>query len=205
MLKAFLFDLDGTIWDSQKATVHALKEVIGNEKSIKPKEKTLTKLVTTKTPLQILNSYGINNHNVFWREYRKNYDLVTTFFADTYSVLKKMLDCRKKLGIVTSLKKTIAMELLDRLELSSLFSVIITPSDTSARKPNPRPVLIAIRRLKVSETETIYVGDQEIDIVAAEKAGCYSGLAEWGKCSDISAIPDFRFGKIGDILALCEE
>jgi pyrophosphatase PpaX len=203
MLKAFLFDLDGTIWDSKKAICMALKQVIFKQKDENPQEKTLIKRLDEESPIQILNSYRLRDYSLFWKEYKTNYNLLNIFFKDTALVLKEMLHRRKKLGVVTSLKKKVATEMLDKFDLSSLFSVVVTPSDTSDRKPSPKPLLIAMDRLRVDAKETIYIGDQEIDIVAAARAGCYSGLAQWGKRS-VSKSADFTLNKISDVLTISE-
>jgi HAD superfamily hydrolase (TIGR01549 family) len=203
MLNTFLFDLDGTIWDSKPAIIKTLKKVIGEKNGQNLSEKSLLDQIDKITPIKILNNHGISL-DVFWNEYAKNYSLVKLFFADTDSILADALDRKKKLGVVTSLKKTVAMTMLENFGLTDFFSTIVTPSDTTARKPSPQPVLIAIDRLKSDIRETIYLGDQEIDIVAAKSAGCYSALALWGNNSKNTIAPDFELSKLRDILHLSE-
>jgi pyrophosphatase PpaX len=205
MLKAFLFDLDGTIWDSKAASIEALEEVIAAEKGKRLHKKALEDLITLDTPLEVLRLYGIYRDDFFWKEYRKRYNLVVLFFSDTQSILQEVVDQNRKLGIVTSLKKTVAMDLLTKFNLLSLFSVIITPSETYARKPSPKPILLAINKLRLSEPpEAIYIGDKEIDIIAAKRAGCFSGLAEWGGERKVSVAPNYRLKELKDIVGLCE-
>lgn len=115
-----------------------------------------------------------------------------------------MISHKRKLGIVTSLKKNIAQDLLAKFDLSMFFSAMITPSDTTARKPSPKPISLAIERLELTAHEVIYIGDKEIDILAAKNAGCKSGLAKWGNKVKIATVPDYRFKRLHDIIALCE-
>lgn len=203
MLSTFLFDLDGTIWDSKPLVIRSLKKVISDKKGINLSKQNLLNLINKGSPIQVLNDYGIN-HDIFWKEYTKHYDLVKLFFDDTSKILQESLDCGKKLGVVTSLKVNIALSMLENFGLTGFFSTIVTPSDTSARKPSPKPVLIAVHRLKSERDKTIYIGDQEIDLLAAKSAGCYSGLAGWSNNTEIKTEPDFRLSKLRDILHLYE-
>lgn len=203
MLTTFLFDLDGTLWDSKPVIIKTLKKVIVEKNNQNFSEKNLLDQLDKSTPIQILNSHGINL-DAFWNEYAKNISLIKLFFADTDSILADALNRKKKLGVVTSLKKTVAMAMLENFGLTNFFSTIVTPSDTTARKPSPKPVLIAIDRLKSDKKETIYLGDQEIDLIAAKSAGCYSGLALWGNNSKSTIAPDFELLTLRDILHLSE-
>lgn len=205
MLKAFLFDLDGTLWDSKAAILESLKETItlSKGKSIGEKE-TAKRLGALDSPFEVLKSYGINRNYLFWKEYKKRYDLVVLFFDNTQAVLQDLANQGKKLGIVTSLKKTIALDLLNKFNLLSRFSVMITPSETSARKPSPKPILKAMCNLNLSKSEVIYIGDKDTDIVAAKRAGCYSGLANWGNGRKVSETPDYTFQEFKDLISLCD-
>jgi HAD superfamily hydrolase (TIGR01549 family) len=203
MLKAFLFDLDGTIWNSKAAAIEAIRQTILAEKGKRINRETLEELITRDTPLEVLRLYGVHNNSLFWREYKKRYDLIALFFDDTSHIFQRMIDKKRKLGIVTSLKKNIAQDLVSKFSLSMFFSVMITPSDTRARKPSPKPILLALERLGLTAPEVVYIGDKEIDILAATNAGCKSGLAEWGNGAEISATPDYRLKKLHDVVALC--
>jgi len=203
MLKAFLFDLDGTLWDSKEAIVEALQQAVAIEKGKKVSKENLVRLVEQGSPFEVLRLYRIYRDSTFWREYRKRYNLVTPYSNDSCSIFQEVLRRNRKLGIATSLKRTIAFELLSKFNLLTFFPVVITPSETRARKPSPRPILIAINRLNVHKREAIYIGDQDIDMIAARNAGCYSGLAEWGNRGKISIRPDYKFKELSDIIALC--
>jgi len=204
MLKAFLFDLDGTIWNSKAATIEAIRETILAEKGKRINREILGELITRDTPLEVLRLHGVHNDSLFWREYKKRYNLIVLFFDDTRYIFQRMTSQKRKLGIVTSLKKNISQDLLSKFNLSMFFSVMITPSDTTARKPSPKPILLALERLGLTAPEVIYIGDKEIDMLAAINAGCKSGLAEWGNGVEISVTPDYRLKKLHDVVALCE-
>lgn len=202
--KAFLFDLDGTIWDSEEAFTETLKKVL--EKALgKPVQKEIIrKKLRVDSPIGVMKSFNVFSFDRFWREYKGNYSLVRLFFDNTEIVFNRLLEKGAKLGIVTSLKKSISVDLLCRFNLSKLMSVIITPSETSARKPSPKPLLKALSFLRLNGDKAIYIGNSDIDIIAARGAGCCSGLVTWGARNPTAEKPDFTFHRIEDLLALCE-
>ena len=125
MLSTFLFDLDGTIWDSKPVVIKVLKKVISDKKGMNLSEKSLLNLINKGTPIQVLNDYGIN-HDIFWKEYTKHYDLVKLFFDDTSKILQESIDGGKKLGVVTSLKGNIALSMLENFGLTDFFFTILS-------------------------------------------------------------------------------
>jgi phosphoglycolate phosphatase len=202
MIKGLLFDLDGTIWDSRDAFAEALKETVEYQNGQRVSGKTLRDLLSSMTPLEILRLYQINRTDFFWKRYQERYSLIRLFFEDTHFTLQQV-KIQKKIGVVTSLKKKVALDILAKFGLTSVFSAIVTPSDTPARKPSPKPLLKAMNELDLAENEVVYIGDQEIDIIAAKRAGCYSALAKWGNIATVTVKPDYQLGKLSDILALC--
>jgi pyrophosphatase PpaX len=52
--------------------------------------------------------------------------------------------------------------------------------DTDSHKPNPEPILAALKLLSSPSQAAVYVGDSRHDIVAARAAGVRSVAALWG-------------------------
>lgn len=75
------------------------------------------------------------------------------------------------LGIVTSRIKGSIFQLPQLAPLEQFFSVIVSFEDTEKHKPHPEPLLHAINQLQIVPEETIYIGDQQADFLAARAAG----------------------------------
>ncbi len=58
--------------------------------------------------------------------------------------------------------------------------VVIGAEDTERHKPDPDPVLEALRRLGVDAADAAYVGDSPFDIRAAKAAGVHAVAVGWG-------------------------
>ena len=202
--KAFLFDLDGTIWDSENAFTETLKTVLEKALSKPVQTGIIRKKLRAKSPIGIMKDFCVFSFNSFWREYKRNYGSVTLFFDDTKIVFNRLLEKGVKLGVVTSLKKSISVDLLRNFDLFELMAVIITPSETSARKPSPTPILKALSFLELPGDKAIYIGNNDLDIIAARRAGCSSGLATWGMKKPTIEKPDHTLARMKDLIALCE-
>lgn len=202
MLKGFLFDLDGTLWDSEKTIKTILQSSVESKAKIIEND-ILDELKNSISPMEILKKYEIPKES-YWNLYRKNYAEIKLFFTDTPEVLETLLRRGKSVGFITSLKKEFVMSLLEKFGLLKYAQVLITPSECRTAKPSPTPVIMALNKLSIENVQAIYIGDQNSDILAAKRAGCKSGLAKWGNRT-VNETPDYVFEKLDDILLLREE
>lgn len=84
-------------------------------------------------------------------------------------------------GIVTSLPGRIVEPLLQRLELSEHFRVVVHAGTVRPWKPNPAPLREAARMMAIKELrEVFYVGDGPNDATAARRAGMRFAWAAYG-------------------------
>ena len=203
MLKGFLFDLDGTIWDSERTIVETIFQTVA-EAGVKISENEARKqFKNSVSPIAVLRYYGVSTE-LFWRNYKKNYANIQLFFSDTHEILSTLTERERKIGFITSLKKEFALSLLRKFDLLEYYLVLITPSECRAPKPSPAPLNMAFDRLSIQNIQAIYVGDQNSDIIAANRAGCKSGLARWGVRNAINEPSDYVFQKLNDILPLSQ-
>src|SRR5262249_4864239 len=81
--------------------------------------------------------------------------------------------CRRglRLGVCSNKPVAFTRELLSRLEVDEVFSVVLGPEDVARPKPAPDMLLAALPRLGVSVSETLYIGDMVVDIETARAAG----------------------------------
>lgn len=73
------------------------------------------------------------------------------------------------LGLCTNKLEQLTTPLLNNLGWADLFSAVICGDTLSARKPDPAPLLEAVRR--AGGGPALFVGDTSVDIATAEAAG----------------------------------
>jgi len=89
----------------------------------------------------------------------------------------------KRKAVVTSKEVRFTKIILDHFEIARYFDAIVGGDTTPARKPDPRPVLEAIRLLEGSADDAVMVGDSENDINAGRGAGTRTCGVTFGFCT----------------------
>lgn len=69
------------------------------------------------------------------------------------------------MACVTNKPVKLAKGLLDALELSSYFQVVLGGDSLPERKPHPLPLLHCMESLKISASQSLMIGDSEIMIL----------------------------------------
>jgi len=87
----------------------------------------------------------------------------------TPATMLRKLATRCALGIVTGRSRDEARVALKRGGVARYFKVVVTTDDVRSRKPDPRPIRAALRKLRVQNAWM--VGDGPADMLAARRAG----------------------------------
>lgn len=180
MIKAVLFDLDGTLIDSNEAIFKTYQEVALQIGKPIPSSDNIRKLLGQPSEYNL--NYLFGDHP----KAREVYDKVVKI---THENLQPLPNTRKTLmsinmpkGIVTSKRSDNAKEILG--DLIEFFDVIVTPEQTTLQKPNPEPIYFACEKLNVSPSNVVYVGDTTRDYKTALNAGTrFIGLVHKGSTS----------------------
>ena len=95
----------------------------------------------------------------------------------------------------------------DRIPLlRESIDVLVGAEDTERHKPDPDPVLEALRHLGASPEEAVYVGDSPFDIRAGNAAGVFTIAVGWGGIHPderlLAAEPDALVHEPGEIVGL---
>lgn len=197
-----IFDVDGTILDTEKAILKSLQKVLKEEGEEYQLEDLRFALgIPGIETLKKLNVTELERVHPKWSETVLKFSHEVSVFQDLENVIKILSESPGKIGIVTSKTK---QELIDEFEpfgLSSLFDYTICASDTEKHKPHPEPLLACLDGLKANKDETIYIGDSIYDMQCAKSAGVKFALALWGsKTTEGFESADFVLKDPKDIL-----
>ena len=84
-------------------------------------------------------------------------------------------------GIVTNKAMRLAKPLVEKLFAKAPTPACLIAGDTTPKmKPNPEPLLEALRQVGLPANRAIYFGDEARDITAANAAGIASVAVSWG-------------------------
>jgi HAD superfamily hydrolase (TIGR01549 family) len=128
------------------------------------------------------------------------------FLTRVYDGLSEMisdLTSKYKIAVVTSGPSSYCRRALKFHKLP--IETIVGYHDTQLKKPNPDPILEAVRRLELRTHEVVSVGDAPADIKASKSANVTAIAAIWG-ASDLEGIrmaePDYTVASVEQLRSL---
>ena len=204
-IKNIIFDLDGTLINSNLASLQSLQQAIKivENRFFKIEE---LKIVLGLSDFDAFKVLGINNISscyYFWEKFSKELDKEKTIFPEVIETLSQLKSIGINLGIVTSReKKRYNDNNVIMSNLNHFFDIVVTSELTIKHKPNPEPLLKWIELSKCDPTQAIYIGDTKHDYICAQKAGVSFGLAAWGLHQEVKT--NLLFNKPSQILKLFE-
>ena len=200
--KLVLFDLDGVLVDSKHNMMlswNAVREKHNIDVKFKDYFENIGRPFSDI--LDILNIK--ENQNDIAQTYNKvSKQMISkvSFYEGAKSVLIQLTDKAIKTGIVTSKDTLRCQFFLDLLGFE--FDIVQTPNEKLQGKPAPDHLLYAMSELGVSAADTIYMGDMNVDFLAAKNAQVDYIHAMWGYgvCSDENTIKLKEISQLMEII-----
>lgn len=202
MIKAILFDLDGTLVNTLPLYIKSYRQALIDQ-GISLTNREIVEICFGKTEKTICESLGIPSKT---EEFRKSYFLrVQNHFIEG-KLFKGVIDflnltkVRKvKLAIVSFAYTWYVKEMVKRCKLDKYIHVIIGFDDVIKAKPDPEAAIAACKKLCVSPDESVVVGDSKSDILMGKNAGCQTILfhpKEYGLFYDLTILKKSHPDKI---------
>ncbi|MFE6169584.1 HAD family hydrolase [Viridibacillus arvi] len=181
MFKCVIFDVDGTILDTEKAILKSLQKVLREEgKDYQLEDLRFALGIPGKETLRILNVIDVERVHPKWAQSVLEFPQEVQMFKDIKEIIKVLSESPIRTGIVTSKTKQELINEFEPFGLSSFFEHTICVDDTENHKPHPEPLLVCLEGLNATKNEAIYIGDSIYDMQCANSAGVKFALALWG-------------------------
>lgn len=202
-----LFDLDGTVVDSGAIILasmrHATREVLGREYA----DEELLRAVGGPGLESQMAALAPERVDELVRVYRMHNEPLHDELeacAGIEDVLVRLKEEGRRLGVVSAKRRETVQLAFRRVQVGHLFETVVGGDETERHKPDPEPLLLAARRLRVSPQECAYVGDSPFDVRAAKAAGMHAVAVTWGKIHDRTRLeaeqPDAVVDAAGELL-----
>ena len=194
MIKAVLFDLDGTLADTAPDLGHALN-----------RQRVARGLVALPIALIRIEASagarGLLGLGFNIRPGDSEYDALCSEFLDFYAerlchetslfpgvteLLDQLDDLRLPWGIVTNKPARFTIPLMQELRLGQRAACVVSGGDTPHSKPHPEPLLTASNAMDIAPGECIYLGDDIRDVQASLAAGMEPVIAKYGYLGNAS-------------------
>ena len=188
MIKAVLFDLDGTLVNSLEdlaASTNYALEKFGFSTYEAEKYKYfvgdgLLKLIERVLPEDSRSEDNINKlYKTFWEHYSTHYVDKTTAYDGIPQLLADLKQKGYKLGVISNKPHAMALDVVSAL-LGDNFDVVYGKLDGYPTKPDPALTLKVMGDLEVLPKESVFIGDSGMDAANAVNAGCIGIGVLWG-------------------------
>lgn len=188
LIKAVLFDLDGTFADTAPDLRYALNRMRA-ARGIAPLPIAVTRPVTSLGARGMLAvGFGITPERPeyqtmreeFLRIYEENLCRETSLFPGIEELLGAIEKRKLLWGVVTNKAERFARPLLDLLHVGTRAACVIGGDTTGRIKPYPDSLLAASRVLAVAPGNCVYVGDDLRDVQAGRAAGMKTVAVTYG-------------------------
>ena len=215
MIRAILFDLDMTLLDRRACVEQYLQRSLEDlplephqhsgyrerfhtldRQGYRPKEALFSSL-KVEFALEHASEASL-------KAFRQHMANTPHAFSDALETLSTLKARGYALGIVTNGRTLQQLAKIRSAALEPFFDTLVISEGEGIKKPNSEIYARATSRLKVSPTETLFVGDHpENDILGAARAGLSTAWLSQGQAWSSSAgKPNFVLESLSDVLGI---
>ena len=187
-IKLIIFDFDGTLGDTRRNIVTTMQMTIA-EMGL-PCRSEAECVSTIGLPLYgcFESLYPDTDKEIIQQctdTYRRVFqENLQTIKPQTFPKVVETLSALKEQGltlaIASSRSHASLVELTHDLGISDVISYLIGADDVKKAKPNPEPVLNVLQVLGYEASETLVVGDMNVDILMGVNAGAWTCGVTYG-------------------------
>lgn len=212
MLKAVIFDLDGTLtsiaFDYKKAKTEVLSFLVnsGVDKKLLDEAKSIYLNIEAAVSY-VKKEFGEERARAIRK---KAFEIVDSYerqeIGRTFlnSGALSLINCIRskgiKVAICTNNSSYTTFSILRELNLLNLIDVVVTRDDVERLKPYPDPLLLVCSKLNIKANEALFIGDSLVDLLAAKAAGTKFVLISKDSASKTAEFnEDFVFERVSSL------
>lgn len=185
MYKLVLFDMDGTIADTDGMLVATFIEMY---RLYRPDYMpTIDYMLTFSGPpivRTLAREFPNLSKDFVFSEFNRlalpNYDKHVKAFPNVRKLVEQLRTQGIKTGIVTSKHRYPAEYTLKLIDLEGVFDTLIAHDDVKEAKPDPEGIFQAMKHLGITDKrDVLYIGDTATDYLTAKNAGVDVAIVTW--------------------------
>ena len=173
-IKVLTFDCDGVMFDTEKANKAYYNDLLHHfgRPPMTPEQFFYAQMHTVDESIAHLFETSESYDAAQALRKRTGYDPYLKFMEIEPDLIPLLEKCRGRFKIAVATNSTDTMnKVLAVHGIEKYFDLVVTALDVPNPKPHPDPLLRVLSYFDVTSDEMIYVGDSELDGLAAKAAG----------------------------------
>ena len=176
-VRAFVFDLDGTLIDSKMDLVHSVNAMLRETGRAELPADLVASYVGHGAPQLIASVLGPDASEaqrrkalaIFLEQYNEHKLEMTQAYPGVVEGLQALASY--PMAVLTNKPVKMSVEILEGLGLAQYFRTVYGGDSFERKKPDPSGALAILKELGVAAAESAMVGDSDVDIQTARNAG----------------------------------
>lgn len=173
MIKAVLFDIDGTLLDSHELIRRSFEHTLKTQ-GVVLGENDMRWLMGQHLDLaykELFPKKPVGEIVAIHRDYSIANQHLIQVFPETKEILEKLKDLNIHIAAITNRQHWPGVNLFEEVGFDKFFEVVVCADDVVNPKPHPEPVLKALSHFSITPDAALMVGDSESDIKSGRDAG----------------------------------
>jgi phosphoglycolate phosphatase len=185
-VRAFVFDLDGTLIDSKMDLVHSVNEMLRETGRAPLPVELIASYVGHGAPQLIASTLGVASSEedrregltIFLKHYHEKKLEETRAYPGVAEGLRALAGT--PMAVLTNKPAKLSVELLEGLGLARFFRRVYGGDSFGKKKPDPSGALAILKEFGVAPGEAAMVGDSDVDLHTARNAGMIAVAVTYG-------------------------
>ncbi|WP_026021801.1 HAD family hydrolase [Bacillus timonensis] len=206
-MKAIIFDFDGTLADTLPVCFYAFQSVFKEFDNIEVTPDEIKAMFGPSETGIIKENLMDSNHDkaieLYYEKYNEKHRELVVENKEINDLLLLLKREGYKLGIVTGKASRSLLISLNCLNMNDIFDVIITGDDVTIPKPHPEGLNKALAQLNIKNTDAIFLGDSDADILAGKEANVHTIGVQWlpnYQTLEFSVQPDEKLSNVNEFI-----
>ena len=209
-VRALIFDLDGTLIDSQKDLILSVNDMLRELGRAELHEETISGYIGQGAPVLVARALGggatpqeLERGLKFFLGYYEAHKMDNT---RPYPAVPEALASLRDfpMAVLTNKPSRISRRILEELGLAGYFRAIYGGNSFETKKPHPLGAQTILREFGAEPQQALLVGDSEVDVQTARNAGTLAAVVNYGfGVHDRAAFPaDLYLDRLTDLIPL---
>jgi phosphoglycolate phosphatase len=182
-IKLILWDLDGTLVDSELDLAHSINAMLRHLKRPELPVEVVASYIGDGAPMLVRRALGdpqdesfvqsaLEYFMAYYREHKLDNTFVYPGILETLEAIRQHSTIQ--MAVLTNKPINPSLGICDGLKLTEYMTKVVGGNSFPTKKPDPHGARVLLEEHGAAATEAVMIGDSQNDVLTANNAGMYS-------------------------------